>query len=120
MQLSFHAQMARPNPTIEELEAIIPLVSAWSWDEIIAVYTSSPHRYTNGETQLGDRLLEIQYIVTLLSYGFGFNRHKRSIHFATEVNTLLLKQLQLSGERDGGRMDNRLCSVVLSSICKQY
>eukprot|EP01038_Epipyxis_sp_PR26KG_P009285 gene9285-12511_t len=71
-----------PNPTLQEIEDATNQFCSMNWSQVESNQLS--HKYT-GPSQLAIRCLEGAYIGTILEKGFGFNRYRRDITFALEV-----------------------------------
>ena len=67
------------------METAVMTFCQMDMNELIKNYQLNPLIYTN-EIQLPYRCFESIYILMLLEYGYGFNRHDRSITYALEVS----------------------------------
>jgi hypothetical protein len=74
-------------PTIAELRAAAEVLCAEPWDRIsdVALDQSRMHRYT-APNKVPHRCFELNYIITLLSEGFGFDPRERLFDIVDEVN----------------------------------
>lgn len=76
-----------PTPTIAELERAVTSFCSNSWADAVSnmlPQKEKGHKWTL-DAQLPHRCIEATYLLTLLEYGYGFNREGRDVTLALEV-----------------------------------
>lgn len=72
------------NPTLKELRAAAAVLCAGPWAKLSAAASSSRHKFTP-EKKAPHRCFELNYIITLLSVGYGFPEDSRPFQYVDAI-----------------------------------
>jgi len=74
------------NPTLRELKSVAAILCSGLWTEVVAAAANpeSRHKFTN-EHKAAHRCFELNYIICLLSVGYGFSDDSRPFQFIDQI-----------------------------------
>jgi len=74
------------NPTLRELRSAAAVLCSGPWTDVIAAASNSEtrHKFTN-EKKAADRCFELNYIICLLSVGYGFPEDDRPFQYVDSI-----------------------------------